>query len=177
MALDCKINFDENALYRLLNYQNYVMRQKRIYRVESCWLWVKLHKTGWERGLYSRQCWFNSNCYGHHQALWWRTHFNFLDVGGTADADGVAKAFKIITSDPNVIYSGQYFGGMIRCDRVANGIVEAMKKIKTQGSVSSASCERSNLGSSTNSRRRTQVWLLFQPRNPNAAEKVVATIK
>ena len=55
---------------------------------------------------------------------------NFLDVGGTADADRVEKAFNIILKDTNV--KGilvNIFGGIVRCDRVANGIVQAYKSI------------------------------------------------
>ena len=55
---------------------------------------------------------------------------NFLDVGGTADAERVEKAFNIILKDPNV--KGilvNIFGGIVRCDRVANGIVQAYKNI------------------------------------------------
>jgi succinyl-CoA synthetase beta subunit len=55
---------------------------------------------------------------------------NFLDVGGTADADRVAKAFNIILKDENV--KGilvNIFGGIVRCDRVANGVVQAYKSI------------------------------------------------
>ena len=55
---------------------------------------------------------------------------NFLDVGGTADADRVEKAFNIILKDTNV--KGilvNIFGGIVRCDRVANGIVQAYKNI------------------------------------------------
>ena len=53
---------------------------------------------------------------------------NFLDVGGTADADRVEKAFNIILKDTNV--KGilvNIFGGIVRCDRVANGIVQVTK--------------------------------------------------
>ena len=55
---------------------------------------------------------------------------NFLDVGGTADADRVEKAFNIILKDTNV--KGilvNIFGGIVRCDRVANGIVQAYENI------------------------------------------------
>ena len=55
---------------------------------------------------------------------------NFLDVGGTADAERVEKAFKIILKDPKV--EGilvNIFGGIVRCDRVANGVVQAYKNI------------------------------------------------
>jgi succinyl-CoA synthetase beta subunit len=55
---------------------------------------------------------------------------NFLDVGGTANAERVANAFNIILKDPNVkAILVNIFGGIVRCDRVANGIVEAYKQI------------------------------------------------
>ena len=55
---------------------------------------------------------------------------NFLDVGGTADAERVEKAFRIILSDPNVkAILVNIFGGIVRCDRVANGIVDAYKNM------------------------------------------------
>ncbi len=51
---------------------------------------------------------------------------NFLDVGGTADAARVAQAFRLILRDPNVeAILVNIFGGIVRCDRVAAGIVEA----------------------------------------------------
>jgi len=55
---------------------------------------------------------------------------NFLDVGGTASAETVAKGFEIILRDPNVksIFVN-IFGGIVRCDRIANGILEATKLV------------------------------------------------
>lgn len=51
---------------------------------------------------------------------------NFLDVGGTANAERVEKAFRIILKDPNVkAILVNIFGGIVRCDRVAQGIVDA----------------------------------------------------
>ena len=55
---------------------------------------------------------------------------NFLDVGGTADAERVEKAFHIILKDPNVkAILINIFGGIVRCDRVAQGVVDAYKNI------------------------------------------------
>lgn len=55
---------------------------------------------------------------------------NFLDVGGTADAKRVETAFNIILSDPNVkAILVNIFGGIVRCDRVAQGIIDAYKSI------------------------------------------------
>jgi len=56
---------------------------------------------------------------------------NFLDVGGTADSERVETAFRIILKDPNVkAILVNIFGGIVRCDRVANGIVDAYKNMK-----------------------------------------------
>ncbi|MGI4883948.1 MAG: ADP-forming succinate--CoA ligase subunit beta [Janthinobacterium lividum] len=55
---------------------------------------------------------------------------NFLDVGGGANAQTVEAGFRIILKDPNVkAILINIFGGIVRCDRVANGVVEAYKKI------------------------------------------------
>ncbi|MFN0187520.1 MAG: succinate--CoA ligase subunit beta, partial [Bacteroidia bacterium] len=55
---------------------------------------------------------------------------NFLDVGGTANAARVEQAFRIILKDPNVkAIFVNIFGGIVRCDRVAQGIVDAYKNI------------------------------------------------
>jgi succinyl-CoA synthetase beta subunit len=55
---------------------------------------------------------------------------NFLDVGGTANAERVEKAFNIILKDPNVkAILVNIFGGIVRCDRVAQGIVDAYKNM------------------------------------------------
>ena len=55
---------------------------------------------------------------------------NFLDVGGTADAKRVEQAFRIILKDPEVkAILINIFGGIVRCDRVAQGILDAYKNI------------------------------------------------
>lgn len=55
---------------------------------------------------------------------------NFLDVGGGASAERIEKAFRILTSDPKVkAILVNIFGGILRCDRVATGIIEAASKI------------------------------------------------
>jgi len=55
---------------------------------------------------------------------------NFLDVGGTATQERVAKAFKIILKDPNVkVVLVNIFGGIVRCDVIAKGIIAAIKEV------------------------------------------------
>ena len=55
---------------------------------------------------------------------------NFLDVGGTATQERVAKAFKIILKDPEVsVVLVNIFGGIVRCDLIAEGVVSAIKEV------------------------------------------------
>jgi len=56
---------------------------------------------------------------------------NFLDVGGGANVERISNAFRIMMSDPAVkAVLINIFGGIVRCDRVAQGIVEALKIVK-----------------------------------------------
>jgi len=58
---------------------------------------------------------------------------NFLDVGGKASANTVAKGFEIILKDPNVkAILVNIFGGIVRCDRIANGILEATETTRVE---------------------------------------------
>jgi len=58
---------------------------------------------------------------------------NFLDVGGSANAETVEAGFKIILKDENVkAILINIFGGIVRCDRVATGVVEAVKNVNVQ---------------------------------------------
>jgi len=62
---------------------------------------------------------------------------NFLDVGGGANVDRIANAFKIMMSDPDVhAVLINIFGGIVRCDKVADGIVQALKEVKVDLPVS-----------------------------------------
>ena len=55
---------------------------------------------------------------------------NFLDVGGGANVETVKNGFKIILADDNVkAVLINIFGGIVRCDRIANGIIEAVKEL------------------------------------------------
>ena len=58
---------------------------------------------------------------------------NFLDVGGTATQERVAKAFKIILDDPEVkVVLVNIFGGIVRCDLIAEGIIAAIKEVEVK---------------------------------------------
>jgi succinyl-CoA synthetase beta subunit len=59
-----------------------------------------------------------------------RTPANFLDVGGSPNPETVAKGFEIILKNPSVkAIFVNIFGGIVRCDRIANGILEATKMV------------------------------------------------
>ena len=61
---------------------------------------------------------------------------NFLDIGGSSNPDKVASALQIIASDPNVkSILFNIFGGITRCDDVANGIIEALSRIEIRAPI------------------------------------------
>ncbi len=61
---------------------------------------------------------------------------NFLDVGGAANVETIKNGFKIILSDSNVkSILINIFGGIVRCDRVANGVIQAVKELELDVSV------------------------------------------
>lgn len=130
IAVDAKVALDDNALYRHPDYVS--MRDKR--EEDETELEAD------EYGLNFVKLDGNVGCMVNGAGLAMATMdiikqsggnpANFLDVGGTADAKRVEEAFKIILKDPHVkAILVNIFGGIVRCDRVANGIVEAYGKL------------------------------------------------
>ena len=130
VALDCKLNFDGNALYRqkdILSLRDTNEEDPTELEADKFDLnYIKLDG--------------NVGCMVNGAGLAMATMdiikisggepANFLDVGGTASADTVKNGFKIILSDKNVkAILINIFGGIVRCDRVANGVVEAVKEL------------------------------------------------
>ncbi|MDB5020864.1 MAG: ADP-forming succinate--CoA ligase subunit beta [Pedobacter sp.] len=130
IAVDAKVNLDENALFRHPDYA--AMRDKaeedptEVEASESNLNYVKLDG--------------NVGCMVNGAGLAMATMdiikiaggepANFLDVGGTANAQTVKAAFNIILKDPNVkAILINIFGGIVRCDRVAQGVIDAYKEI------------------------------------------------
>ena len=130
LAVDAKVNIDDNALYRQSDIEN--LRDldeedpSEIEANKSNLSYVKLDG--------------NVGCMVNGAGLAMATMdmiklsggdpANFLDVGGTANAETVEAGFRIILKDQNV--KGillNIFGGIVRCDRVANGVVQAYKNI------------------------------------------------
>lgn len=131
VALDGKMSFDDNALFR--HPEIVAMRD---YSEEN-----PIEKEASEYGLSYVKLNGNVGCMVNGAGLAMGTMdiidymggepANFLDVGGGANASTVAKGFEIILKDPNVksIFVN-IFGGIVRCDRIANGILEATKMVK-----------------------------------------------
>ena len=130
MAVDAKVNIDDNALYRhpdLANYRDVTEEDPLEVEASANDLnYVKLDG--------------NVGCMVNGAGLAMATMdiiklsggepANFLDVGGGANAKTVEAGFRIILKDPNVkAILINIFGGIVRCDRVATGVVEAYKAI------------------------------------------------
>ncbi len=130
IAVDAKVDLDENALFRHPDYA--AMRDKLeedptdVEASESNLNYVKLDG--------------NVGCMVNGAGLAMATMdiikiaggepANFLDVGGTANATTVKAGFNIILKDPNVkAILINIFGGIVRCDRVAQGVIDAYKEI------------------------------------------------
>jgi succinyl-CoA synthetase beta subunit len=130
LAVDAKVSLDDNALYRHPDFA--AMRDKleedpmEVEASESNLNYVKLDG--------------NVGCMVNGAGLAMATMdiiklaggdpANFLDVGGTANAQTVKAAFNIILKDPNVkAILINIFGGIVRCDRVAQGVIDAYKEI------------------------------------------------
>jgi succinyl-CoA synthetase beta subunit len=130
MALDAKLNFDANALYR----QKDVLAYRDLEEEDA----KEIEASKYDLSYVALDG--NIGCMVNGAGLAMSTmdiikHYggdpaNFLDVGGGATAEKVTEAFKIILSDPNV--KGIFvniFGGIMKCDVIAEGVVEAAKQV------------------------------------------------
>ncbi len=132
LAVDAKVTIDDNALYR---HKDYI--DLRDVREESA-----IEVEAGELGLNYVDLDGNVGCMVNGAGLAMATMdlikqaggepANFLDVGGTADAARVEAAFQIILKDPAVkAILINIFGGIVRCDRVAQGVIDAYKNMGT----------------------------------------------
>jgi succinyl-CoA synthetase beta subunit len=130
IALDAKMNFDDNALYRHPDIADYRdLNEEDPLEIEASKYSLNYIKLDG-----------NVGCMVNGAGLAMATMdiiklaggepANFLDVGGGANKITVANGFKIILSDPNVkAILINIFGGIVRCDRVAQGVIDATKEI------------------------------------------------
>jgi succinyl-CoA synthetase beta subunit len=130
ICLDAKIGFDDNALYRHAD----VMALRDINEEDEKEIEASRHDLNYVALDGTIGCMVNGA--GLAMAtmdiikLYGETPANFLDVGGSATKEKVAAAFKIITSDHNV--KGiliNIFGGIMKCDVIAEGVVAAVKEV------------------------------------------------
>ena len=130
IALDSKFNFDSNALFR----------QKDIVAMRDLTEEDEMEIEASEHNLNYIKLDGNVGCMVNGAGLAMATMdiikiaggepANFLDVGGTANAETVKNGFRIILSDKNVkSILINIFGGIVRCDRVAEGVVQAVKEL------------------------------------------------
>jgi len=136
LAVDAKVTIDDNALFRHKDYlEMRDIREENPIEVEAK-----------EAGLNYVDLDGNVGCMVNGAGLAMATMdlikqaggepANFLDVGGTADSERVEKAFRIILRDSKVkAILVNIFGGIVRCDRVANGVVDACTKMKDEISI------------------------------------------
>ena len=102
---------------------------------------------------------------------------NFLDVGGGATKEKVTEAFKIITSDPQV--KGilvNIFGGIMRCDVIAEGVVSAVKEVGLQGPLV-VRLEGTNVEEGKTIIRQSGLNVIAANNLKDGAEKIVAAVK
>ena len=136
IALDAKVDIDSNALFR----------QEKISKFHDTSEEDPLELKASEYGLNYIKLDGNVGCMVNGAGLAMATmdivkHHggepaNFLDVGGAANVDTIKNGFKIILTDPNVkSVLINIFGGIVRCDRVANGVIQAVKELNLNVSV------------------------------------------
>ena len=130
ILLDAKINIDDNALFR----------QQEIEKLKDTSEENKLELEASENDMAYIKLDGKIGCMVNGAGLAMATMdiikqfgmepANFLDLGGTANKERAIKAFKIIQSDPNVksVFIN-IFGGIIHCDMIANGIIDAIKEL------------------------------------------------
>ncbi len=133
IALDAKMNFDDNAMYR--------NRDILVYRDLDEEDPLEIEASKYELNYIKLDG--NVGCMVNGAGLAMATMdiiklaggepANFLDVGGTANKETVASGFKIILTDPKVkAILINIFGGIVRCDRVAQGVIDAVNEIKVE---------------------------------------------
>jgi len=130
VALDCKMSIDDNALFRhedVLELQDWTQADEKE---------ADAHHAGLNYIALDGEIGCMVNGAGLAMAtmdlikLCGGEPANFLDVGGGATAETVSKAFKILLSDKNVkVVLVNIFGGIMRCDIIANGIIAAVKEV------------------------------------------------
>jgi succinyl-CoA synthetase beta subunit len=131
IALDAKMNFDDNAIYRHKEYEELRdIAEEDPLEVEASKYDLNYIKLDGNVGCMVNGAGLAMSTMDMIQ-LSGGSPANFLDVGGGANVTRIANAFRIMLSDPNVkAVLVNIFGGIVRCDKVADGIVTALKQVE-----------------------------------------------
>jgi succinyl-CoA synthetase beta subunit len=177
MTLDAKMNFDDNALYRHPHIEELRDASEEVAtETEAAKHDLNYIQLDGEIG-----CMVNGaglamatmdiiKLYGSEPA-------NFLDVGGNADRERVTAAFKIILSDPNVRgILVNIFGGIMRCDVIAEGVVEAAQEVALKVPLV-VRLEGTNVELGKEILAKSGLDIVSGDNLADAAEKVVAAVK
>ena len=130
LAADAKVNFDDNALYR----HEDIAALRDLNEEEPTEIEAAKHNLSYVKLDGNVGCMVNGAGLAMSTMDIIQLHgsmpANFLDVGGAASSERVEQAFRILLSDKNVkAVLINIFGGIVRCDRVATGVVEAAKRL------------------------------------------------
>lgn len=130
IALDAKVNFDDNALYRHPDYAELRdLDEEEPLEIEASKYDLNYIKLDGNVGCMVNGAGLAMATMDVIQLAGGKPA-NFLDVGGGANVHRIANAFRIMLSDPNVkAVFINIFGGIVRCDRVANGIIQASQQV------------------------------------------------
>jgi succinyl-CoA synthetase beta subunit len=177
LALDAKINFDDNALYRHPEYADLRdLSEEEPLEVEASKYRLNYIKLDGEVG-----CMVNGA--GLAMAtmdiikLAGSSPANFLDVGGGASPETVENGFRILLSDKNVkAVLINVFGGIVRCDRIANGVIQAAKNVHINVPLV-VRLEGTNAAEAAQLLKESGLPLIVAGNLKDAAEKVVAAIR
>ena len=177
LALDAKINFDDNALYRHPEYADMRdLSEEEPLEVEASKYRLNYIKLDGEVG-----CMVNGA--GLAMAtmdiikLAGSSPANFLDVGGGASPETVENGFRILLSDPNVkAVLINVFGGIVRCDRIATGVIQAAKNVHISVPLV-VRLEGTNAKEAGQLLKESGLPLIVAGNLKDAAEKVVAAIR
>lgn len=174
IALDAKFNFDDNSLFR----QKDIADLRDLYEEDFTEVEAGKYNLNYIKLTGDVGCMVNGA--GLAMAtmdiikLAGGEPANFLDVGGTASAETVKNGFKIILSDDHVkAVLINIFGGIVRCDRVANGVVDAIKELDLSVPVV-VRLEGTNASEAKKILEQSGMDIIPADSMKDAAEKVVA---
>ncbi len=177
IALDAKINFDDNALYRHKD----IAALRDLHEENP----LEVEASKWEINYIALDG--NIGCMVNGAGLAMATMdiiklegeepANFLDVGGGASKERVTAAFKLILSDPKVkAVLINIFGGIVRCDMLAEGVVEAAREVKLNVPLV-VRLEGTNVEEGRRILRESGLAITSANGMADAAKKVVAAVR